>query len=148
MNDYCIDLTLGMAPLRDGIDLTKFPVMPFVSITEELLNPDLVKILSDLGLKINVCVMFILASNSENDIHNDLPVENGDVAKINWSYGSDHLMKWYRIREDRKSASVKRPDYTGGTNANAGHFYYPPKSVELIHSQTVGFPSQIGRAHV
>ena len=150
MNNYCIDLSLDINPLADGVSFASLPAKPFVPLGEDKLNPVLVKMYKDLGLVTEeLAIIFSLPSNRTNSIHNDVEIENGDIAKINWSYSPNHTMNWYRTLENRTREPVLMVDHGScepgcATCGRSGkYFRYYSEQVEIIHSQVVGKPSLI-----
>jgi hypothetical protein len=133
MNNFCIDLTLPVLPLREGVSVEKYTTVPHSKINQLDINPNLVSLLDSIGLEINIAESFYRQANSSAQIHRDVK-HTTDAAKINWVYnGTGSTMNWYNI--------INNIVYESTTSVGVAYQYYNPADLELIHSQKVGFPS-------
>ena len=139
MNRYCIDLRFSWNPLRDGLDINSFPMSPNIVLDDSHFSAGLKDFLMLHGLRNNFAVLFTLPPNTENETHRDIAVDDTDVPKLNWSYSSDHVMRWYQIRPDTKQKLM-----TDATTAEGGTYSaFNPRQMDLAHEQVVGFPSLV-----
>ena len=102
------------------------------------LNPDVVKIISDAGLKIKLAELFYSTPGMVSIIHRDVP--GYDISKINWVYyGENSTMRWYNSEPNVNVIGPAMNRYRG----------YSPDEVTLLHEYAIHSPSlvQAGIAH-
>jgi hypothetical protein len=105
------------------------------------LHNDLINFLKSLGLSVVFFETFALPKNSTEYIHTDQL--SGDYVKLNYIFGGKNsVMNWYSVNPGVN----KIPSLTA---INTSFLKYESDEVELLHSQTVGFPSivQVGTPH-
>jgi hypothetical protein len=142
MNDYCIDLNLPISPLLPQVDFNSFSTAGWKLLNLNLINPEVNHIFEKLDLNLRIASMFVMTENSIGNIHIDGNTTS-DRAKLNWVIGSEHTMNWYSI----KNTTIQKLSNTRvSDNKNISSRYYvsyTSNEVELIHSQSVGYPSLI-----
>jgi len=142
MINYCVDLNLKMSPLRPDIDVNSFPTKSWQLLSLDLINPEVVNLFESLDLKLRIAGLFVLMENMSGPIHTDGP-GHVHVPKINWAYGDNHVMNWYRIKDPTIKKSFKTKTSVDKAIKERTYLEYLPNEVECIHSQPVGFPSII-----
>ena len=143
MNNYCVDLNLNLSPLLPEIDINSFSTEPWQLLGLDLINPEVKNLFKSLNLNLRMAGMFVLTENSSGLIHTDGP-PGRDISKLNWVVGSDnHTMNWYQIKDTTVQKIIETKVSDTGNLPPRDYTPYRPDEVELIHSQSVGYPSLI-----
>jgi hypothetical protein len=139
MNVYYTGLSLPKNVFKENITVHDFPITRRTLLNPYLhLNPDIVKIINDAGLRIGQAELFYSPPGLVSGIHRDVP--NSDISKINWVYhGSNSTMSWYDSDSKKKVTGPAGNEYKG----------YTLDEVTLLHSCAIPSPSliQAGIAH-
>ena len=136
MNNYCMDIDLGTPFLVEGFN--PYSISKTHSILDQsVIHSDLLSLLDDLDLKVIYIEVFFKHPFEKNPIHaDDGP---SDMSKLNWIFGGGRsVMNWWtpKIGEQYKPIEVV-------TDINSSALCYPEDSVDLVHTQAIGFPSII-----
>lgn len=142
MTYYSVDLKLTMNPLLPEIDIYSLSTAPWELLNLNLFNPEVKNLFEILDLDLRMGSMFTMKENSTGNVHLD-GIRPSDRVKINWVIGSDHIMNWYSIKNTtiQKLHEIRVPDNQNMPSRN--YVSYNANQVELIHSQSVGYPSLI-----
>lgn len=135
MNNFCVDLIIPFAPLKDGFDFEKLKRTSHSKIDPEDLNPNLIEFADKFGLTLHLAECFYSnpLGKKFSQIHRDVSGA-ASATKFNWSYGGGgSLMNWFIPITDIERLST--------TAIGVRYRYYNNEDVKLIHSQPVGFPS-------
>ena len=153
MKNYCADLDLKMPLFKSSmnpIELLKIEyhklydkhVTNLYTISVDLLNDDIIKLLTYHGLDIKFIEVFYRPPGINSYIHLDTD-QPGDYAKLNWVFGGEgSLMDWYMVNGNY--AGTKKL-----TSISTYYIQYTRDEVTLLHSQKVAQPSlvQVGIPH-
>jgi hypothetical protein len=145
MNSYCINIDLDISPLKENImfDPAIYSYTDYwKSIDISDINPNLTALLLDKGLMILNAGTFYSNGYQTHNIHVD-HVYITDRAKITWTYGDDHIMNWYSIK------NLDLPKQSQSKFDNRNYIMYTNDEVELLFSKKTGKPSivQVGIPH-
>lgn len=135
MNNFCVNLNLPVTLFVDTFDIDQLKLVPHLRLDQTDLNPKLLVLLDNLGLKIELVEVFFRRARTLSQIHRDIASVT-DATKINWVYdGAGSVMHWYDIIENNI--------YTATSAIGISYQYYKLKDLKLAHSQTIGYPSLI-----
>ena len=146
MNKYCNHINFTMFPLKkydfDWTPKTK-PTVADVSLDQ--INPQLKKIMRDLGVYVSWIQVFYRPERDYCAIHTDNG--GGDYIKINWAYGGvGSNMTWYSFKPGQENAGVVHE-----TEVNSDFIVHKPEDVVLEHTDEIieGIPAvvQVGIPH-
>jgi hypothetical protein len=150
MTDYCVDLTLPINPLIDGISIDSLQEnnAQWTPISLEYINSDLKKLFQSLDLKIKIAGLFVLNGYSSLGVHID-GFEIYDATKINWSYNTNYDMVWYNVRAKNKKNIVGTANPNNSSLLPRYYVSYNKNEVEEIYRYEIKFPSivQVGIPH-
>ena len=142
LNPYCTNLNFNNIPLfKEGVNLSMFKGVQTLGNVELHLHPELISFLDSLSVKISFFETFGLLANSKEYIHTDSL--SGDYVKLNYIFGGKNSkMNWYSVKPNLN----KLPS---NTSIGTQYLKYDIEEVDLVHSQTVKFPSivQVGMPH-
>jgi hypothetical protein len=140
-NIYCSKLLFSVNPLIPEFDMimctkshTRLPVSK--------INPEMKKILNDIGIYINHVELFYRQPNNIGGIHVD--ETGGDFTKINWVYGGkDSKMVWCTILPDIEKNIISE------TIANTFYVTYTRDEVDIAYYTEMQGPYlvQVGVPH-
>lgn len=139
MNEYCIDLNFNFSPLHNHIDLQNMGFENYWNlIPTSHLNHKLIKLFLELDLDFPQAAIFYSNGSATHPIHADYYYPT-DVTKINWVFGPDHIMNWYKTSKINAHSTWQGKNFVP----------YNSNEVELVHSQKVSTPSliQVGIPH-
>ena len=137
----CVDINLHLNPLIEGVDIKSYGTAFHIQLPISNLNPELIRLLNSLDLKILLVELFYTKPFTKTGIHID--VTGGDYTKLNFIFGGkDSVMIWYKSKDDIKKSTSK-------TLINTSYISYRQHEVDMIDKQTVKFPSivQAGIPH-
>lgn len=141
MNPYCTNLNFNIPVFRDSVDLEKFTSCYQMQGHRSDLNPTLLKFLLTKNIKVFFFETFFLLPDNREVIHIDHL--SGDYVKLNYVYyGNNSKMNWYKPKDEIKKSISTTPIGTKFIS-------YNKNEVDLLHSQSVGFPGlvQVGIPH-
>lgn len=141
-NMYCNKLYFSVAPLIPEVDITKFKD-PQTKLSVSFINPEIKKLLNDVGIVVNYIELFCRPAGNISSIHCD--EQGGDFTKINWIYGgrgSD--MAWYTVKE------TTAPRHGSKTGVNTDYIAYQRNEVDIVHYEHLQGPYlvQVGAPHL
>lgn len=156
MNNFCIDIDLGVEPLADPSILKSINQDMYMHVYPAIgmLNPKFIVAMSKFDLVIDHIEIFHSKPNEFTPIHRDvstLPTDSNnsyDFIKLNYIYGGKNsLMKWYETLPDIKP--LNKNIYNNQSSVNVTSDAYRKEDVTVMHEQVVGFPSivQVGIPH-
>lgn len=134
---YAVDLNLDIPVLSSNITLDEIPKEPHTRLYPDThLNPDLIKLMSDLSLDVSFAESFYMPRYTKSIIHCDTKLFT-DIAKINFVYyGMNSLMNWYKANDE--DLRETNPSVIG-----SNYRKYDINEVTLIHSQYIGCPALV-----
>jgi len=140
MSEYFAHLNLNINPVTiDHVQLTN---QYQTKIMLDQLNPELIDLLKNHGVKISYAESFYSSPFLIQRIHTD--EFGGDFVKINFIYGGHgSQMHWYKVKENANSNMVKK------TSTNNNYIQWNTDTVDLVESDPVARPSlvQVGCPH-
>ena len=149
MNPYCNHINFLMFPLKHfDFDWTPNRQPTVADLSLDQINPELKKIMNDLGVYVSWVQVFYRPKLDYCSIHIDN--RGGDYMKINWAFrGAGSKMTWYSVK------SVATDDYYKGqvfkTEVNSEYIVYKPEDLILEHTAEIveGIPAlvQVGIPH-
>ena len=111
---------------------------------KEYINPDMVKLLAEIGIDVYYCELFYSPPSFFSQIHIDANAVRSDFTKINWVFGGkDSVMNWYKPKHD-----TDRPvEYIPANKLP--YKSYQQQEVDLLYSANLKTPSvvQVGIPH-
>lgn len=148
MNKYCNHINFKMFPLKH-FDFDWNPRSnPTVSdIPVDQVNPELNKIINDLGVYVSWIQIFYRPKNDFCSHHMDN--RGGDYIKINWAFrGVGSRMTWYSVNP---AANIDYANAIHTTEANSEYIVYKTGDLILEHTAEIveGIPAivQVGIPH-
>jgi len=142
MSEYFAHLNLNINPvIIDHVHL-KNQYQYQTKIMLDQLNPELIDLLKNHGIKIPYAESFYSSPFLIQRIHTD--EFGGDFVKINFIYGGHgSQMHWYKVKENADSNMVKK------TSTNKNYIQWNPDMVDLVESDSIAHPSlvQVGCPH-
>jgi hypothetical protein len=136
MNNYCYDLTLPYVLLKEDYDPFSAP-FGHTKLDIKYITDEFFQHIDSLGLRLLYVEVFVKGPNYGPGIHVD--AGKFDMAKLNWVYGGkDSTMCWYKP----KIGITHLPTFNV-TPIKSQSLIYKVDSVELVHEQSIGFPSLI-----
>ena len=135
MNPLHSALSLPNNVFKEDITVHSFPLTRRILIPNHYLNPDILKIINDAGLRIGQTELFYSYPNMVSGIHRDVP--GNDISKINWIYyGNNSKMIWYDTDDNK---------HIDGPSNNKCKFYTLEESTLLLETN-IHSPSLIQAA--
>jgi hypothetical protein len=143
MNNFCVDLRLNIPLFSDNEYVDALKHKPHYLIDIKYLSLEIRNFFDSKNLTILMCESFYRRPHQLQlyQVHKD-GMNFTDVAKMNWVFqGEDSLMNWYTSTADQPNVNQ--------TLYGTEYYYYNRDTLELVHSQRVGFPSlvQVGLPH-
>lgn len=143
MNNFCVDLNMDIPLFKKESYSQYYKTRSHSRVNIKLLNPEILEMFDSKNLEIVLCEAFYRKPTDikHDAIHKDA-MHITDATKINWVFdGHDSLMNWYE---------PVTPVYNiSRSQIGVEYIYYDRSNLNLVHSQTVGFPSlvQVGMPH-
>ena len=140
MSEYFAHLNLNINPVT--IDHVHLKNQYQTKIMQDQLNPELIDLLKNYGVKITYAESFYSPPPYIQRIHTD--EFGGDFVKINFIYGGHgSQMHWYKVKENVNSNIVKK------TSTSVNYIQWNPDMVDLVESDSIAHPSlvQVGCPH-
>lgn len=142
MNNFCVDLKFKFNPLRENFNLDDLKNKDSSKLKHSKLNSEtdisseFLKFLDIHNLHIILAETFYIPKFGRLPIHSD-GIDCTDYTKLNWVYGGEKSrMIWYKP----KLGVIPKLSIT---DIGVEYEHYTPDSVEVVHSQPVGFPSLV-----
>jgi len=106
MNKYCNHINFKMFPLKQyDFDWTPRSKPTVSDVSVDQVNPELNKIMYDLGVYVSYIQVFYRPEHDYCSIHTDC--NGGDFIKINWAYGGlGSKMTWYSIKPEKENTGT------------------------------------------
>jgi len=143
MNNFCVDLNINIPLFKKEEYSQYYKCRSHSRVGVNTLNPEILEFFDSKNLEIVLCEAFYRKPTDikHDNVHKDAMYIN-DATKINWVFGGeDSLMNWYEpitpvFNINRSQIGIE-------------YIYYDRKNLNLLHSQSVGFPSlvQVGIPH-
>lgn len=140
MNKFCTNLNINLTPLKHDIEF--YGTAGHQQIPASELHPELVAFFKKYNLIVLLAEMFYNGPNNVSKIHIDSV--GGDYSKVNFVWGGENSqMVWYKSNDSVPGASDAK------TRIGTKFISFTPDEVDVVHQQSVGFPSivQVGIPH-
>jgi hypothetical protein len=142
MNNFCIDLKFKFNPLcnefsLDNLKNTNKSKLKHCKLNLQTdINQEFLKFLDQRNLHIILAETFYISKFGRIPIHSD-GINCNDYTKLNWVYGGNKSrMIWYKSKE----GAIPKLNVN---DIGVTYEHYKQSDVEIIHSQSVGFPSLV-----
>lgn len=143
MNKYCTDIKLDIDPIISFDLLKTLPDVYFNRVPLDWINPEIKELFVRLNLRLFIVAYLKLNPNEVSLPHADDPLDVKDMAKLNFSYGPDHLMTWYKFRQEDIPQGTTYVIKATNTEHGGKYTIFSYDDLTELHSQVVGKPSII-----
>lgn len=131
MNQYCNSLNIKLPPLSPDFNIFE-TTRHQISVDTKYVNPELTKLLSDLGIYVVYIDLFYRKPFHVGSIHCD--ETGGDITKINWVYGGKgSSMNWYKIKHDTNLKNKK----VSTTEASTSYIRFESTEVDFCYRSSM-----------
>jgi hypothetical protein len=136
MNNFHTALSLPKDVFNDSTTVHSFALTRRTLLIPHLhLNPKVIEIINNVGLRIGQSELFYSTPNMVSGIHRDTP--GLDISKINWVHqGEQSVMAWYDTDPNKIMAGPIGNTYK----------YYSIEESTLLHTSEIHSPSLIQAA--